>query len=958
MVSLDGNPAETKLTKRLGYKITRSPGTPYVGIKRIGTRHSGGSSDSERAAGGSFEEELVLPLVPRGPATGGGLTSIGIDGESTMRVHLSAWLDSMRRGREERVRRKMIGELIESSRIEMENIDADGGTPYLPAVCDGVIRDLHENEANTGGAEKKPPTAINGWLWKKGGGQTADGKKNSGSYGRHNWSRRYFKLVGHSVFYYKDPPKSPKDIFINSLYNGDLLTAKTNPDGSLAVSVVWDSARERHVLEIPFGDRSLLVGTDAGPKTQKEKKDDLAILQAWCSKLSAHHEYFSTLPSEDAAGNEEPDADPSEPQVTQGWLWKKAGGALTESAKKMSIGRTNWMARWFRLDGPYLSYFEDKPTKPGQALYRGDLSRAAVNAQGKLEVKTEWDSTRKRYIISIPFHDRILRIGSDEESSERVEVENVLASWAKSITLHHEYFVMRAKRKAERVAADVKKAVGGGSNQDPESTELINWRRLIGTQLIALRLQAATEVRLRQERLRLSTLGYPEIETEYKSRFPGRLSEVKSSWESPSKSTIFDSNRLTLSEEPPPSWEPVPEEILELSLRQSVLQEEGDIPEEDQDAYGLMAVQPGLVEEGESPVQDQDPSLSGGALDALEGVKDDPRQIGFSTKEGLTEAEIGVQPGAAPEEEKEEEIEEERRARQLEEMLVAQEAAMAAQREEVAALRERAIQAKQKAKRDREKMLASEAAAASAAVDSEAKATATDAFSAIDLDGDGLITREEWAAAHNAALEAGELVIPSPQAEEMTLVPTPSPPTPMSGWLWKKAGGGKKESFSLAGRNWNRRWFTLDNGLFSYFEDPAEGGLKRHAGFTKGAGKPIWSGDLRTAPSQVNEDGSLKSETVWDDAKKRTILQIGFKNRVLTMGSSSTQTEKAKREEAAVLRTWEESIQAHHRWLNRDKIKKETSKQQQQQETQRPRAAVVKDGKIVAGDAPTHLKKD
>ena len=80
--------------------------------------------------------------------------------------------------------------------------------------------------------------------------------------------------------------------------------------------------------------------------------------------------------------------------------------------------------------------------------------------------------------------------------------------------------------------------------------------------------------------------------------------------------------------------------------------------------------------------------------------------------------------------------------------------------------------------------------------------------------------------------------------------------------------------------------------------------------FTKGSGKPLRSGDLNSALST----GELKCDSKWDGSKKRTVLHVHFTTRLLTVGSSMTETDKARREEAAVLRSWEQSLLMHHAW--------------------------------------------
>jgi len=144
------------------------------------------------------------------------------------------------------------------------------------------------------------------------------------------------------------------------------------------------------------------------------------------------------------------------------------------------------------------------------------------------------------------------------------------------------------------------------------------------------------------------------------------------------------------------------------------------------------------------------------------------------------------------------------------------------------------------------------------------------------------------------------------------------PPGGISGWLYKKAGGGKEEksvfSFSgLTGNNWKRRWFTLKDAVFGYYEAPVAEGEK---GFTRGKGKAIWMGDLTHA---VAQEGKLAASSYYNTQKKRTVLNVNFHDRILTLGTAPGEQNQA---DLGVLAAWEEALAKHHVWATTEKASK------------------------------------
>ena len=107
--------------------------------------------------------------------------------------------------------------------------------------------------------------------------------------------------------------------------------------------------------------------------------------------------------------------------MTQGWLFKKAGGGEKSSWSplrgKVTGSRSNWKRRWFRLEGTELCYYPNEPktaqARKRDALYRGDLKHAQVDRHGELQLEVQWSSKSKRYVMEVPFKDRKLKMGTE-----------------------------------------------------------------------------------------------------------------------------------------------------------------------------------------------------------------------------------------------------------------------------------------------------------------------------------------------------------------------------------------------------------------------------------------------------------------------------------------------------------------------------------------------------------------
>ena len=137
-----------------------------------------------------------------------------------------------------------------------------------------------------------------------------------------------------------------------------------------------------------------------------------------------------------------------------------------------------------------------------------------------------------------------------------------------------------------------------------------------------------------------------------------------------------------------------------------------------------------------------------------------------------------------------------------------------------------------------------------------------------------------------------------------------APPADTSGWLWKKAGGNaegtpKSTSFSLTGRNWKKRWFTLKGPILSYYENASGPDGK----FAPGQGTPLWQGDLKKA--KTNNSGELLASLRFEPHKNRTVLMISFVDRLLKLGTAPGEQNQSDR---VVLQYWHEAIIKHHQF--------------------------------------------
>jgi len=188
------------------------------------------------------------------------------------------------------------------------------------------------------------------------------------------------------------------------------------------------------------------------------------------------------------------------------------------------------------------------------------------------------------------------------------------------------------------------------------------------------------------------------------------------------------------------------------------------------------------------------------------------------------------------------------------------------------------------------------------------------------LQGSGL--QGSGRAAEEASEEASE---EDAKRREASIEGLRAAPMPMaiSGWLWKKAGGDPdraSRSLSPVGRNWKRRWFTLEHGRLAYFERPmarkpdqsaagSGGGTEEIPTFESGGGTALWEGELQKA--KVKREGKLDIQGRHDVSKRRMVLDIRFEGRTLTVGTApGEQTEQ----DTLVLEAWKRNLEKHHAW--------------------------------------------
>ena len=122
-----------------------------------------------------------------------------------------------------------------------------------------------------------------------------------------------------------------------------------------------------------------------------------------------------------------------EPNPKSGYLWKKAGGKAGSSPR-----RSNWNRRWFVLQGSKLEYYEDQASESNLTpSWEGDLSHANVDPETHtLECNVAFDEKSRRYVLSVRFEDRVLRIGTAKDIAEEDKEEQLkrLKQWEWSIS--------------------------------------------------------------------------------------------------------------------------------------------------------------------------------------------------------------------------------------------------------------------------------------------------------------------------------------------------------------------------------------------------------------------------------------------------------------------------------------------------------------------------------------------
>jgi len=184
------------------------------------------------------------------------------------------------------------------------------------------------------------------------------------------------------------------------------------------------------------------------------------------------------------------------PKSTQGWLWKKAGGK--KDASITSPGRRNWNRRFFSLKEGVLSYFEgaNKPVAMTQPLFTGSVWNA------KLPEKVVWDPNRNRFVIMVVFQERNLMIGTDDSDGATADSLSVMETWLEEMIFHQEYYALHG-------APGSVPQFTPGELREKRLHE--SWCRLIGSSLISIRLQEATEERLRTQRFHLDALEDAEL---------------------------------------------------------------------------------------------------------------------------------------------------------------------------------------------------------------------------------------------------------------------------------------------------------------------------------------------------------------------------------------------------------------------------------------------------------------
>lgn len=127
--------------------------------------------------------------------------------------------------------------------------------------------------------------------------------------------------------------------------------------------------------------------------------------------------------------------------LTTGWLYKKHG-----KGDDSFFTRRNWDLRWFRLKGPYLSYFEEEGGR-GQPRWVGDLRKARRDPRGDIMLQEQLVKAgdNGRFMITLIFPDREVRIGTKPQAAgrgtPREPGRSEMQDWADAIRRHFRFFM-------------------------------------------------------------------------------------------------------------------------------------------------------------------------------------------------------------------------------------------------------------------------------------------------------------------------------------------------------------------------------------------------------------------------------------------------------------------------------------------------------------------------------------
>jgi len=116
------------------------------------------------------------------------------------------------------------------------------------------------------------PVAFEGWLWKKGKGESI--------LGRRNWKRRHIRLYGGFVSYAKDD-QGPA---INNFLLYDAHDTKAKRQKPRMTNATYHAQLSDKVLEVPLASKELKL---------RATREDQQVLQKWGMAFKQHLEYYS-----------------------------------------------------------------------------------------------------------------------------------------------------------------------------------------------------------------------------------------------------------------------------------------------------------------------------------------------------------------------------------------------------------------------------------------------------------------------------------------------------------------------------------------------------------------------------------------------------------------------------------------------------------------------------------------